>query len=142
MKYFKIEKGKLISGTSLKNTLPDGYRNDWENLPTKEDGSYYTYYIESENGDILADEKSENDFEDYERIQDIKDKANKLITAKYPQWKQLNIYNKLDGYSVEDEQIMRDFINNIRFISDKAETEGTKLEDINWEILNDNTEII
>lgn len=66
-----------------------------------------------------------------QRIQQIKSKANELILVRYSIIWQLNhprvdIQYKSDYY----------FIDNIRRISNEAETNGTALEDINWEVTN------
>ncbi len=68
------------------------------------------------------------------RILSIKNKAGQVIESKYSIFKQLNITNLLEGYAEEDKEKMIDFINSIRAISNKAEIEGTALEDINWNI--------
>ena len=69
-----------------------------------------------------------------QRISLIKRKCGDIIESKYPLYKQLNITNLLDGYTQEDRIKMIDFINSIRAISNKAELEGTALEDIIWSI--------
>jgi hypothetical protein len=70
-----------------------------------------------------------------QRISLIKRKAGNVISSKYSIIKQLNISNLLDGYSEEDKTKMIAFINSIRAISNKAELEGTALEDIDWGVL-------
>lgn len=65
----------------------------------------------------------------------IKIKAGDIVESKYPLYKQLNITNLLDGYTQEDKTKMTDFIDSIRAISNKAELEGTALEDIDWGII-------
>lgn len=69
-----------------------------------------------------------------QRISLIKRKCGDIIESKYPLFKQLNITNLLDGYTQEDKTKMIDFINSVRTISNKAELEGTALEDIDWGI--------
>lgn len=69
-----------------------------------------------------------------QRISLIKRKCGDIIESKYPLFKQLNITNLLDGYTQEDKTKMIDFINSIRAISNKAELEGTALENIDWGI--------
>ena len=76
-----------------------------------------------------------NDADKKLNIIKIKIKAGDIVESKYPLYKQLNITNLLDGYTQEDKTKMIDFINSIRAISNKAELEGTALEDIDWEII-------
>ena len=64
-----------------------------------------------------------------ERIQAIKSKAAELISSKYPDYKQLNII-RIGGAELE---AMSAYIDSIREISNKAEQEGTKVEDIQWQ---------
>ena len=61
-----------------------------------------------------------------QRIQAIKSKASELITSKYPDYKQLNII-RIGGAELE---AMSAYIDSIREISNKAEQDGTKVEDI------------
>ena len=61
-----------------------------------------------------------------ERIQTIKQKASELITSKYPDYKQLNII-RVGGAELE---AMSAYIDSIREISNKAEQDGIKVEDI------------
>ena len=62
------------------------------------------------------------------RIQAIKQKASELITSKYPDYKQLNII-RIGGAELE---AMSAYIDSIREISNKAEQDGTKVEDVQW----------
>ncbi len=61
-----------------------------------------------------------------QRIQAIKQKASELISSKYPDYKQLNII-RIGGAELE---AMSAYIDSIREISNKAEQDGTKVEDI------------
>lgn len=70
----------------------------------------------------LTDEQIE-----VQRISSIKAKAEQLITAKYSIIWQLN-HPRLDE-SYKDDYA---YIDRIRDISNEAETNGTALEDINW----------
>ena len=63
-----------------------------------------------------------------ERIQKIKQKASELINSKYPDYKQLNII-RAGGTELEE---MSAYIDSIREISNKAEQDGIKVEDIQW----------
>lgn len=65
-----------------------------------------------------------------QRVSSIKSKAGQLIGEKYPTYKQLNIV-RVDGVELET---MSNYIDKIRSISNEAEKNGTKLEDINWQI--------
>ena len=64
-----------------------------------------------------------------QRIQAIKSKASELITSKYPDYKQLNII-RVQGAELE---AMSAYIDSIREISNKAEQDGTKVEDVQWQ---------
>ena len=63
-----------------------------------------------------------------QRIQSIKAKASELITSRYPDYKQLNIM-RIGGAELE---AMSAYIDSIREISNKAEQDGTKAEDVQW----------
>ena len=62
------------------------------------------------------------------RIQAIKQKAAELINSKYPDYKQLNIM-RTGGAELE---AMSAYIDSIREISNKAEQDGIKAEDVQW----------
>ena len=64
-----------------------------------------------------------------QRIQAIKSKAAELIRNKYPDYKQLNII-RIGGAELE---AMSAYIDSIREISNKAEQDGIKVEDIQWQ---------
>ena len=64
-----------------------------------------------------------------QRIQAIKQKASELINSKYPDYKQLNII-RAGGTELE---AMSAYIDSIREISNKAEQDGTKVEDVQWQ---------
>ena len=64
-----------------------------------------------------------------QRIQAIKSKAGELINSKYPDYKQLNII-RVGGSELD---AMTAYIDVIRAISNEAETNGIKVEDIQWE---------
>ena len=66
-----------------------------------------------------------------QRIQQIKSKAEELILARYSIIWQLN-HPRVDIQYKSD----YDFIDNIRRISNEAESNGTTLVDINWEVTN------
>ncbi|MCG3685348.1 hypothetical protein L5F35_03870 [Aliarcobacter butzleri] len=68
------------------------------------------------------------------RIQQIEAKCNQAIESVYPIYKQINITNLLTPYTEEDRETMKAFIDSKRSICHKAITDGTKAEDINWEI--------
>ena len=64
------------------------------------------------------------------RVQSIKLTAQSLILYKYPLEKQSSV--QLGLYGDEYLEEMKTFISSIIEISNKAEEEGTKLEDIKW----------
>lgn len=75
-----------------------------------------------------VDWKTQEEIE-VERIQSIKAKAGEIIKSKYSIEWQLN-HPRLDvSYSLQYE-----WIDNIRKISNEAESNGTALEDIDWGI--------
>lgn len=65
---------------------------------------------------------------DIQRIQAIKSKAGELINSKYPDYKQLNII-RVGGSELD---AMTAYIDRIRAISNEAESNGTKVEDVQW----------
>ena len=66
---------------------------------------------------------------DFRRVQAIKSKASEMINSKYPDYKQLNIM-RTGGAELE---AMSAYIDSIRKISNKAEQDGTKAEDVQWQ---------
>ena len=64
-----------------------------------------------------------------ERVQAIKQKACELISSKYPDYRQLNII-RIGGAELE---AMSAYIDSIREISNKAERDGTSVEDVQWQ---------
>ena len=64
-----------------------------------------------------------------QRIQAIKSKAGELINSKYPDYKQLNII-RVGGAELD---AMTAYIDGIRAISNEAEQDGIKVEDIQWQ---------
>ena len=90
-----------------------------------------------ENGEFIVKDFTTDEQREEQRIQQIEDKCNQVIEAVYPfKYKQINITNLLIPYTEEDREIMRTFINSKRAICHKAIANGTKVEDINWEITN------
>lgn len=79
-------------------------------------------------GNTPDPEFTEKEIED-QRIQAIKQKASELITLRYPDYKQLNII-RVQGAELET---MSAYIDSIREISNKAEQDGTKVEDVQWQ---------
>ena len=71
-----------------------------------------------------------------QRIELIKAKAKSLILEKYSLEKQSSA--NLGLYGQEYLDTMKAYILNIITISNEAETDGTLLEDINWEVTNGN----
>lgn len=92
-----------------------------------------------ENGKfIVKDFKTEEEIETA-RINLINQRANEIIEAKYPLYKQLNIRGKLlkdettgTYYNDTDIEIMDMFIDTARGIAKTAKTNGTQPEDIDW----------
>lgn len=64
-----------------------------------------------------------------QRVQAIKSKASEMINSKYPDYKQLNII-RVGGVELEE---MSAYIDSIREISNKAEQDGIKVEDVQWQ---------
>lgn len=64
-----------------------------------------------------------------QRIQTIKSKAAELISSKYPDYKQRNIM-RTGGAELE---AMSAYIDSIREISNQAEQDGIKVEDVQWQ---------
>ena len=78
-------------------------------------------------GNIPEPEFTEKEIE-AQRIQAIKQKASELINLKYPDYKQLNII-RVGGAELE---AMSAYIDSIREVSNKAEQDGIKVEDVQW----------
>lgn len=91
-------------------------------------------WMHSENSEViqwlLKGNTPEPEFTEKEieaqRIAAIKAKAAELISSKYPDYKQLNII-RIGGAELE---AMSAYIDSIREISNKAEQDGTQVEDI------------
>lgn len=86
-------------------------------------------FADNYNEDFTVDVDKENEEIDFRRIQKIKQKASELINSKYPDYKQLNII-RAGGIELEE---MSAYIDSIREISNKAEQDGIKAEDVQWE---------
>ena len=85
---------------------------------------------------IKINEEKLNQKIEEQRIQQIESKCNQTIESVYPIYKQINITNLLTPYTEEDREDMKAFIDSKRAICHKAITNGTKAEDINWEVTN------
>ena len=101
------------------NTLVDASK-----LEKLENGLFANNY----NEDFTVDIDKENVEINLRRVQAIKSKASELINSKYPDYKQLNII-RVGGAELE---AMSAYIDSIREISNKAEQDGTKVEDVQW----------
>ena len=77
-----------------------------------------------------------NEKKETQRIQEIESKCNQSIEAIYPIYKQINITNLLTPYTEEDKDVMKASIDSKRAICHKAIADGSKVEDINWEVTN------
>lgn len=114
---------KLIGINSVKR-LSDGAC-----IPFADGNRDYEEYKQwLEEGNTPEPEFTEKEIEAH-RIQAIKSKASELINSKYPDYKQLNII-RVGGAELE---LMSAYIDSIREISNKAEQDGTKVEDIQWQ---------
>ena len=107
--FYKIEQGKAQVGSGT--FIPP---------------EFIEYIIGAEPEEILL--ALEVDYE-IERIQSIKQKASEMISSKYPDYKQLNII-RVGGAELE---AMSAYIDSIREISNKAEQDGTKAKDVQWQ---------
>lgn len=107
--FYKIEAGKAQVGSGT--LVPDGF---------------IEYSVGQEPEELV--QALEVDIE-IERVQKIKQKASELINAKYPSYKQLNIIRD-GGVALEE---MSAYIDSVRDISNKAELDGIKVEDVQWQ---------
>ena len=107
-----------ISGTGYKEIGNDDFWYSAEHPKVKQ-------WLEE--GNTPEPEFTEKEIE-VQRIQVIKSKAAELISSKYPDYKQLNII-RIGGAELET---MSAYIDSIREISNKAEQDGTKVEDVQW----------
>lgn len=106
--FYKIEEGKLQIGSG--ELIPE---------------SFIEYEVGKEPQELL--DALAIDSEE-QRIQAIKAKAGELINSKYPSYKQLNVL-RIGGAELE---AMTAYIDGIRAISNEAESNGTKVEDVQW----------
>ena len=83
-----------------------------------------------ENGKLVKKDFTTDEEKEQARIQGIKLTAQSTILEKYPLAKQSSA--QLGLYGDEYLEEMKTFISSIIEISNKAEKEGTKLEDIKW----------
>lgn len=86
-------------------------------------------FADNYNEDFTVDVDKENEEIDFRRIQAIKSKAGELINSKYPDYKQLNTI-RVGGAELD---AMTAYIDSVREISNKAEQDGIKVEDVQWE---------
>lgn len=92
-------------------------------------------YVYLSTGELVEEENIvkaitlRTDEENNERIQAIKAKASEIITSKYSIAWQLNNPRADTAYTKDYE-----WIDNVREISNKAELNGTALENIDWGI--------
>lgn len=94
-------------------------------LEKLEDGLFAKNYNEDFTIDTIAEDKIKEE----NRIKEIKEKAGEIIFSKYSNIKQLNII-RLGGEELIEMSL---FIKKIKDISDKAEQDGLKLKDIEWQ---------
>ena len=90
-----------------------------------------------ENGEFIRKDFRTDEQREEQRIQQIESKCNQVIEDVYPIYKQINITNLLTPYIEQDKEVMKAFIDSKRAICHKAITDGTKVEDINWGVIND-----
>ena len=89
-----------------------------------------------ENGKFIVKDFRTDEQKEQSRVQQIESKCNQSIIDVYPIYKQINITNLLTPYTEDDREDMKSFIDSKRTICHKAITDGTKVEDINWEVAN------
>ncbi len=120
---------QAVKEQSNKNNELIGYLLNGIMSVPKADGNLEYELIKQwlEEGNTPEPEFTEEEIE-AQRIQVIKSKASELITSKYPDYKQLNIM-RTGGTELET---MSAYIDSIREISNKAEQDGTKVEDVQW----------
>ena len=89
-----------------------------------------------ENGEFIRKDFRTDEQREQQRIQEIETKCNQVIESNYPIYKQINITNLLTPYIEQDKDVMKTFIDSKRAICHKAIADGTRPEDINWEVTN------
>ena len=89
-----------------------------------------------ENGKLVKKDFTTDEQKEKARIQQIESKCNQAIESVYPIYKQINITNQLTPYTDEDREVMKAFIDSKRAICHKTISDGTALENINWEVTN------
>ena len=138
MKYFiTINENTEITGGYIENINKDIPKDAIEISETiwkqrLNDSSLNCY----ENGKLVKKDFTTNEQKEQQRIQQIESKCNQSIESVYPIYKQINITNLLAPYTVQDREDMKSFIDSKRAICHKAIDDGTKAEDINWEVTN------
>ena len=93
-------------------------------------------------------EKNDNSEQlEKDRINAINNKANEVIEAKYPLYKQLNIRGKLlkdeatnEHYNDTDIEVMDMFINAVLGIAKTAKADKIPVDEIDWDGLSPNNE--
>lgn len=128
MKYYKTQNGIRAIGEKgdIDGVQSKLVQKDWIEI------SY------DEMMEIINPAKSEEVLEQ-ERIDAINQKANEIIEAKYPLYKQLNIRGKLlkdedtgEHYNDTDIEIMNMFIDTVRGIAKQSKSDGTSADEVNW----------
>ena len=89
-----------------------------------------------ENGEFIVKDFRTDEEIEKQRIQQIESRCNQVIEDVYPIYKQINITNLLTPYIKQDKDVMKTFIDSKRAVCHKAIADGTKPEDINWEVTN------
>jgi hypothetical protein len=90
----------------------------------------FTPEIKAKHKEYIDSLKPSKEEENKNRIQSLKDKANAIIVAKYPYWKQLNIMRE-GGTKLED---METYISKVQTLSNQAEEEGLWSNQVDWTI--------
>ena len=135
MKYAYLENNKILGWYDKKihKTIPT------PNIEVDDDVWQEALNINAncyENGKFIVKDFTTDKQGEKQRIQQIEAKCNQVIEADYPIYKQINITNLLTPYTDEDKEVMKVFIDSKRAICHKAIDDGTKVEDINWEVTN------
>ena len=85
-----------------------------------------------ENGEFIRKDFRTDEQREQQRIQDINSYTQSFIYSKYPQPKQSSANLGIYGESYKNEMVT--FIKRVVDLSNEAIANGTKIEDVNWEI--------
>lgn len=131
MKYAHLENNRILGwyDKEINPVIPtpniEATEEQWQEAISI-NANYY------ENGKFIVKDLMTDEEKETLRINSINSKTEQIITTPYPIYKQLNIDNLLNPYTIEMRENKNMFIETVRNIGRKAKDDGTQPEDINW----------